>query len=935
MKTDLPPYLTGPLPALIVAAAAVFGLALWGNHRRSQNRHHHPQPLPPIRPTLILGAKKLFTGATAIPGVALVAATAAATVYFGGIGLAAGLLALAGLGYLRTRRTLALRDAWTATMFQVTAEHIGFPEGASPARWIFPQGWAGEYPRLVLIRCPDDFNPANHTAARLVSLAWNNDPVLSARREWAFEIGPQLRHPDKHQVIAHPTPTGPKPDSADPLTTLTRTTTRNSEDPDKAKKLGARIRAAGRALKRAVRVLLPIAAATYLIWRIARDPAAAWHWATTHPAIPAIAAALMIAGLVWFWARMTIFAKRQKPKKGMPLMGREFYGLTVWEDRWYVRVPMLAAGIAAFYIAATTSNPTAGFVALGAWLILAIVRYAIVARGRRRVLTDMYDIARTHLDYERHWKLRRGQRPVGLWRRISVSWGAAARPGVTEAAFPTGFKTSSWKIMSAFYEEWTQKAFPPNGNRPGLEWEFDIDLANKVIRCTPYIPVDPRDVRIGEALPATLTQFLGGRITRTGDWCILDLKTSPHMLVCGDTGGGKSATMEAYVYQKARTPGWEIQVADAGGSGGWARWEGRPNIIPAVADGEHACIIALSYPQIGAMMAGVRREMDRRKQLLVHYKVSSIAALPAEIRPSYRLVACDEWLTLLSTMTKKAVTDEEKANKQIAEQVWSDWSYVILEGRKVGIHSITGAQRPDAQMFGGALRDNIGIRICAGWMTETGLRMMFGETYRAPADFVGIEGQGTQSGKDLPRGRQLVRPGSGKPVVVVQGPWFGGEDNDEDLIRYLPVTTTAADGQPTAAAPPLAQVRPTDTLVGVTKPALAGPPTPNAKRTKPSAEQPPPAPPSPAEIAVAKPPAPASADTNPFLPVPATKPADAGDDPPPVLPRRQTAATPVATVVNGSDDPPPPPPIARRGTPAHTPARRPPTRLPRFEDDES
>ena len=202
----LPRHLSGPLPVILVILAAVFAVAFWGNVRRNQNRHHHPKPLPPVKATVATAAAALFTGRGLLLSVALLAFTAAATLYAGGLGLAAGLIGLTYGGYRCGRRILTVRDAWTDTMFQVTAEHLAFPEGASAARWIFPQGWDHLHPKLVLIRCPADFDPKNRKVARLVSLAWNNDPILSAKTLWSFEIGEQRKQPDKHQVVAYPNP---------------------------------------------------------------------------------------------------------------------------------------------------------------------------------------------------------------------------------------------------------------------------------------------------------------------------------------------------------------------------------------------------------------------------------------------------------------------------------------------------------------------------------------------------------------------------------------------------------------------------------------------------------------------------------------------------------------------------------------------------------
>ncbi|OIV39156.1 hypothetical protein BIV57_02160 [Mangrovactinospora gilvigrisea] len=793
-------------------------------------------------PTLREAVRLLFD--PAVPAVLagsliLLAAPPAGYLLLHYTGLALGVWVWLAWAIVQTRAVWRTRRTWRRTLFAAAAEPLRFPPDASPGRWVFIQRWERRTePAAVVIRCPEGFDPAREQADARLSAAWPAYPELAAGLQWSFRYGRQKRQPDQWQVAAFSTAISeeavapsPSPQEAIP-----------PQPPVGEEDAGSTAMPLARQVLRVAvlvgRFAVPLAAVAAAAWWVLRDPQGVWPWLTHHRCAAGALALPVLLGLAWFWLRVAYFEPRRgQAIKPYLLLVREAYGLLVWEDRWFLRLPMLALLGWGGYLAATRSSVLPAAVVLGAWYAVALGRVTVVGRQRGAIVRTMYAIARVNLDYERYWKVRKGQRPVGAWRRIKVAWTSTRVPGRVRVGFPTELRTTSVPKMRQFQEEWTQKAFPAAAAHPGLEWDFAANMGTTTIECRPYVPVNPTDVRLGPTAPADAMQFVPGQLARTGAWYTMDLRDSPHMLVCGETGSGKSATMETLAYQKART-GWQVQIADAGGSGGWARWQGRPGVVPAVSSGSEACVIALTYPQIGAMFAELRLEIDHRKTLLVDHRVSKLSALPPHVRPAPRLVVCDEWLSMLSSASAKSKDEDTQMRKAIATQVWGDWAYVILEGRKVGVHSITGAQRPDAAMFGGAFRDNIGIRIACGAMTDMGLRMMFGEGYRAPLGFT------VQDGDDLsglPRGRMLVRPGAGKGVAVVQGAWFGGENNDADLERYLPVGGTAhalaaehdpapamAAGwpEPLDAVPPPAPVAPAPVAPASVAPASVAPANP-------------------------------------------------------------------------------------------------------------
>ena len=52
---------------------------------------------------------------------------------------------------------------------------------------------------------------------------------------------------------------------------------------------------------------------------------------------------------------------------------------------------------------------------------------------------------------------------------------------------------------------------------------------------------------------------------------------------------------------------------------------------------------------------------------------------------------------------------------------------IIMKGRQAGIYVLT-AQRPDADVIKGNVRDQLGLRVSLGNLSNDGYRMTFGQT---------------------------------------------------------------------------------------------------------------------------------------------------------------------------------------------------------------
>lgn len=199
---------------------------------------------------------------------------------------------------------------------------------------------------------------------------------------------------------------------------------------------------------------------------------------------------------------------------------------------------------------------------------------------------------------------------------------------------------------------------------------------------------------------------------------------TPHVLVLGITGTGKSVALLTAIYATLLA-GWDVAVIDPVKDGAdfaalapWLRGLG----------GRHIA-------QAEAMMRSVYAEVDRRKALAADHGVSGIDQLPSEVRPPHMLVVIDEFtsLMLVETVRKTKTTDPdvlagyertERENAQRAS-IGSLVSRVAREARSAGVHLMLGTQvlKADtiAKIPGGDLKNNLG-RMLLG-MSTPGERM--------------------------------------------------------------------------------------------------------------------------------------------------------------------------------------------------------------------
>lgn len=221
-----------------------------------------------------------------------------------------------------------------------------------------------------------------------------------------------------------------------------------------------------------------------------------------------------------------------------------------------------------------------------------------------------------------------------------------------------------------------------------------------------------------------------------GDPAVWDLRVAPHLLVVGSTGSGKTALLSGLLCEASHR-GFDIHIIDGKGTAlaGFRDW-------PSVKG--HG----LGEPEdmSDAMLAVEELMRDRYR------RVRDDGLEPGDFDPV--LVILDEAAEFSTNVALWWKEAKERGGPRDAPAL-SSWRAIARLGRECRVHLVLGIQQAAADFLGGTeARDNFGLRVGCGPVTEHGARMAFGRS---------------DVGRDVPaepKGRATVAYMSGEPTEV-------------------------------------------------------------------------------------------------------------------------------------------------------------------------
>lgn len=299
-------------------------------------------------------------------------------------------------------------------------------------------------------------------------------------------------------------------------------------------------------------------------------------------------------------------------------------------------------------------------------------------------------------------------------------------------------------------------------NNDIVQWSFfPLGLGSKGGLPIPD-PENGEEVRlIGFDVNGAQQKFCAKRDIYTGP----DIMPSPHAILCGVTGGGKSVMQRNVILSCLMRPKhWLLFIVDMKKVEG-AMW--RKYGVPVATTYEDAAALC-NYAQVTMMERF--EEMEKRG-------INNWADMPEDLRGPAIMVNVDEIAELLAPI--KGKSDEDKINADYQAQCQTALESIARLGRAAQVHMIVAGQRPDSEVVSMQIRQNCPTRLAAGAVPVTISQMVFESSYAATIP-------------PQPKGRCAIRVHSDSPFKF-QG-FFADEEWFDKYLEEHNLPTNVYEG---------------------------------------------------------------------------------------------------------------------------------------------
>lgn len=207
-----------------------------------------------------------------------------------------------------------------------------------------------------------------------------------------------------------------------------------------------------------------------------------------------------------------------------------------------------------------------------------------------------------------------------------------------------------------------------------------VTLPSKIDWKTEYIPKEDFVLALGMGFSGLET---------------VDLSTTPHLLLGGGTGSGKSILLKSLLMQ-SYLKGGTVIIAD---------FKGGVDFSPIWHD---TCQIVFDTQTLLPVLADLTAELEHRRALFVAAGTPNVAKynqVTGEQLTRY-ILAFDEVAEVFDT------SGLDKSEKDVVAQITRHLSLIARQGRAFGLHLLLSTQRPSADLIPGQIRTNLSLRIC-------------------------------------------------------------------------------------------------------------------------------------------------------------------------------------------------------------------------------
>ena len=254
---------------------------------------------------------------------------------------------------------------------------------------------------------------------------------------------------------------------------------------------------------------------------------------------------------------------------------------------------------------------------------------------------------------------------------------------------------------------------------------------------------------------------------------IADLRDTPHLLVAGQTGGGKSTFLRQFITSLyLNNPTYEFSLIDLKGGLEFQLFERLPRVT-VIGD-----VARSAY-----MLGGMAKELQIRMELLKANQCKDITQFHAAAkekgnpqRLNRKIIVVDEAAELFLAGGQASSGDVQSARRILSQ--------IARQGRSLGIHLVVATQRPDSRALDPQIKANLPGVLC----------------FQMVNDVSSISVLGNGRATDLPpiAGRGIWK--NSLDLVEVQTPFMTVPQSESLLENHYTPETSPEPGSPVSSS---------------------------------------------------------------------------------------------------------------------------------------
>lgn len=191
---------------------------------------------------------------------------------------------------------------------------------------------------------------------------------------------------------------------------------------------------------------------------------------------------------------------------------------------------------------------------------------------------------------------------------------------------------------------------------------------------------------------------------------IIDISKTPHLLIGGITGSGKSVLIDSLIYQAIKK-GYTLRICDPKQTefNNWNNLTIITNSWLTKGYKVEQCKVSKTLEDALNDLKEIENELNKRNIIFSNYYCKNIDEYNKKmISYNKQYLPLSHIIYIFDEIVELSITKD----KEIAKEIENILTKIATRGRSAGVHLILSTQRPDCDLLKGQIKSNLDVRIC-------------------------------------------------------------------------------------------------------------------------------------------------------------------------------------------------------------------------------